>query len=123
MAISETARSFTLDDSLVRSVALQDGKRKDIRVPYPAHVRVAPFDGQNLPSFYTFRVVQGNDISSRGISFFAPSHPEAESLVFMLGEYPEVIYIIGEVRHSRQGFFHRKLQCIVGCEFVRKLSE
>ena len=53
-----------------------DGKRRSARSDYDTTVRIAPFDGENIPSFYAFTAVRGRDISTSGISFYSPERPE-----------------------------------------------
>ena len=105
----------------VNNSDILDGKRRSARTDYDTTLRIAPFDGENIPTFYAFTVVRGRDISTSGISFYSAERPESNSLILMLGEKPNLIYVVGEVRHLCEGYYDRQRQFLIGVEFIRKL--
>ena len=92
------------------------------RTGYQAVVKVAEFDGKNLPPPDQFRPVETCDLSPMGISFFDNQAPTSDSIVIQLGVANiNPIYVTARVAHCNEGFWDRKRQFVVGCELTGRL--
>lgn len=97
-------------------------KRRAPRSAYPAPMAIAPYDGERFPEPDEFVIVHGRDISTTGISFFAAEMPASELIALRLGTTPaQQVYIGGRVVRVSSGYFQRRRQLIVGCQFVSRL--
>jgi hypothetical protein len=92
-------------------------RRRSERRPYPSTQNVAPVDREGLPLPFAFTPVRCHDLSQTGISFFWPSKPDFTSVVISLSDGQQTMHLMAGVRHAREGYFHRKRQYLVGCEF------
>lgn len=102
-----------------RDLPVQSGteRRQVPRRPYRGVQRIAACDNGNQPPADAFHVVQCNDISTGGISFFYPVAPPFKKLVIELGAPP--IYMFAEIVYLLERPHRPRL---VGCEFKGQSS-
>jgi PilZ domain len=101
---------------------LSDNRRAP-RTAYPAPMAIAPYDGERFPETDEFVSVHGRDISTTGISFFASEMPASEMVVLQLGkESSPQVYVGARVVRVSSGYFQRRRQHIIGCQFVSRLT-
>jgi hypothetical protein len=98
-----------------------DDRRVSTRWPYECVQRIAVYDGVNLPPIESFHLVRCFDLSASGISFFSLSEPTYRSVVVALADFERTVYVTARVRHWRAGFWNRRHQYLVGCQFERRV--
>ncbi|MCA9134873.1 MAG: hypothetical protein KDA45_17010 [Planctomycetales bacterium] len=98
------------------------GRREVPRYDYPAVVRVAEYLADRVPAESDYFPVTGLNICSKGMAYYAQDPPTSHRLIVALGCDEAPMYLVAEVKHTRQGFFERRLQWVVGCKFIGKLS-
>ncbi|MBX3415851.1 MAG: PilZ domain-containing protein [Pirellulales bacterium] len=97
-------------------------KRCAPRAAYPAPLAIAPYDGELYPQQEEFVPVYGRDLSRTGISFFATEMPASELVALRLGNAPlQQVVIAARVVRVSSGYFQRRRQLIVGCQFISRL--
>ena len=97
-------------------------KRRSKRVPYEATIQVAPYNGRRTPSSNLFEEVITRDLSATGISFFQTGEPTSEQVVLRLGSDTNPQHLIAKVVRFQEGYFLRKRQFLVGCQFVGRID-
>lgn len=84
---------------------------------------VAEYHGYGLPAFEEFVHVETRDLSPAGMSFFFHRPIDSPYLILMMGELAKrPIVILARIRHSSEGFWERRRQFLVGCDFVKRLD-
>jgi len=125
--MKSTAQENTIDpDALEQFLSGQPTKPRDKRraprLPYLAQLSIAPFDGGRFPEMDDFVAVHARDISTNGISFFTVAMPASQKLVLRLGNATAPpMYISARVARVTAGYFQRRRQLIVCCQFVSRL--
>ena len=120
-------------------------KRQQRRNQFFAIRRIAPFDGERIPSETEFFSVESRDMTSVGFACFLPQRPTFDSLVVAVGSASSPEYVVAEVVHCtdvlihssglvepitdenaepvdeilRDGSAHQMV--LVGCRFTRRL--
>jgi hypothetical protein len=92
-------------------------RRRSERRPFPSTQNVAPVDSDGIPPSTAFNPVQCHDISQTGVSFLWATKPNFKSVVIGLSDGAKTMHFMAGVRHFREGYFHRRRQFLVGCEF------
>ena len=62
--------------------------------------RIAPYDGSRIPEESEFLCVESRDLTSQGVSFLFPTHPDFRSVVVAFGEPPMHSQVVAEIVHS-----------------------
>lgn len=83
---------------------------------------LAPYDQGELPQQADFRQVRCRDISPTGFSFRSYRRPETQYVVVALGAIPFKFFVAEIVRANRVQS-ENGLEYLIGCRFVRRLSE
>ena len=84
---------------------------------------MAPYDGWAIPAPSAYVSVEARDLSPLGISFLSPERPASENVVLMLQSPSQAaIYVTARVVHCDEGFWNRKRQFMIGCEFTGRLK-
>jgi hypothetical protein len=93
-------------------------RRAHPRTPCSQLCRIAPYRGGAGLRDRNFELVQLNDISAGGFSYWATRWPQDSELAFVLTDRPTAAVFLSQVRHLRPmaGRF------IVGCQIIRLLS-
>ena len=93
-------------------------RRRERRIACDFLLSVAEYDGLHLPYRTDFEERLSRDISRRGMSFFAPLPPASDHVVLMMGSNPNTYYITARIVRYQEGFWQRKRQFVVGCQFT-----
>jgi len=96
-------------------------RRKSSRWTYECVQRIAVFDGVNLPPIESFHLVRCMDLSTSGMSYYSLTKPDYRQVVLALSDFERTLYVIASVRHWRAGFWMRRQQFLVGCQFERRV--
>jgi hypothetical protein len=116
--LSSDAEAFEFLSGIVATLGPTLGeKRCSERRPFPSVQNVALVEGEGLPPAFAFGPVQCHDLSQTGISFYWPTRLTFESVVIALSHDTRTMYFMARVRHFREGYWVRKRQYLVGCEF------
>ena len=84
---------------------------------------VAEYDGQRMPPLAAFTQVVGRDLSPTGMSFLAPEQLESKDIVILLGAPDkDPIFVTARIAHATEGFWDRKRQFLIGCDFTGRLQ-
>ncbi len=97
---------------------LPQERRAHPRTPCWHKCRIAPYQGGLNLINRNFELVQLNDISVGGFSYWATRLPQDAELAFLLTDQPTAAVFLSQVRHVRYLMGHY----IVGCQIVRLLS-
>jgi hypothetical protein len=112
------AEAVTFLSRIVAGLGSTLGERRvSDRRPFPSTQRIAPVESDGLPARSTFMRVACHDLSQTGISFFWPRKPTFKSVVLALSDGAKTMRLLASVRHFREGYWNRKRQFLVGCEF------
>ena len=105
-----------------------DGKLAEIvntraseRHVYEGFVGAAAYSHGSVPDRKAFANVRATDISSTGIALILPEIPSSNSIIVMLRIGEADIFMHARVVHQREGYWDRKRQFLVGCEFLHRL--
>ncbi len=74
-------------------------KRRCPRKPSFVVLRIAAFDGKQIPDAADFFDVEAHDISSGGFACLMQRRPTFDQLVVELGSPPNITYRVAEVAH------------------------
>jgi len=69
--------------------------------------RIAPYDGSRIPEESEFFCVESRDLTSRGVSFLLPTHPDFRLVVVAFGEPPMRSHVVAEIVHSTDVMVYR----------------
>jgi hypothetical protein len=93
-------------------------RRAHPRTPCWHKCRIAPYQGGVHLIDRNFELVQLNDISVGGFSYWATRWPQDTEVAFILTDHPTAAVFLSHVRHVR----YLMGRYIVGCQIVRLLS-
>jgi len=119
---TDEASAAASDDAITLETDGRKGKRGSDRKEMQTTIRVAPYDGENLPSGGDFQLVQARDISPSGVAFYLPENPDSDFYIVLLGTAEKPILVKAQVARFQNGYFERKRQFLVGCQMVGKLN-
>lgn len=83
---------------LLDSPKMEDHERRGMsRHLFEIQQWIAPYDGSRMPAESDFYPVRCRDLSRSGFSFVTSAKPAFSSLVVILGEPPDLMYVQAEV--------------------------
>lgn len=122
-ALTESDLFETISELLAEQTALGgDERRAGERRNYDCIQLLAPYDADSLPLQEDFRQVQCRDLSPKGFSFLSYRQPETDHVVVALGTVP-FKFFVAKIIHSSPSENELSQNFLVGCRFVRRLSE
>ncbi|MCA9124221.1 MAG: hypothetical protein H6822_34035 [Planctomycetaceae bacterium] len=122
-ALTEADLFDTISELLAEQNALSgDERREGTRRNYECIQLLAPYDANSLPLQEDFRQVQCRDLSPRGFSFISYRQPTTEHVVVALGTVP-FKFFVAKIIHSSPSESELNQNYLVGCRFVRRLTE
>ena len=122
-ALIEADLFDTISELLAEQNSIRgDERREGARRSYDCIQLLAPYDANCLPKQEDFRQVQCRDLSPRGFSFISYRQPATQHVVVALGSVP-FKFFVAQIVHS--GFSESELgqNYLIGCRFVRRLTE
>lgn len=97
--------------------------RRAIRRRFSSIQMVAPYDGTSLPDDDMFFQVLCHDISTRGFAYFSATRPMYEHVIVRLTDTQGCTHELkARVAHWREGYWEKKRQLLIGCEFQERVS-
>lgn len=97
--------------------------RRAIRRRFSSIQMVAPYDGTALPEDDMFFQVLCHDISTRGFAYFSATRPMYDHLIVRLTDTQGCTHELkARVAHWREGYWEKKRQLLIGCEFQERVS-
>ncbi len=122
-ALTESDLFETISELLAEQDAMYgDERRTGARRSYDCIQLLAPYDTNRLPQQEDFRQVQCRDLSPRGFSFLSYRQPETDHAIVALGAVP-FKFFVAKIVHSSPSESEQNQNFLVGCRFVRRLSE
>jgi hypothetical protein len=97
-------------------------EREHPRRPYPYTQRIASMTSDRLPSLPEFSPTQFRDISTFGASFILHEQPASRNLVLELGQPPNFMYVLAQIRHTDCIRDENGTRFLVGCEFNGRVA-
>lgn len=96
--------------------------RRAIRRRFSSVQMVAPYDG-TLPDDDMFFQVLCHDISTRGFAYFSATRPMYDHVIVRLTDTQGCTHQLkARVAHWREGYWEKKRQLLIGCEFQERVS-
>jgi hypothetical protein len=92
------------------------------RYRYDVFQYIAPFSG-DLPGAESFKKVRCRDLSRGGFSYLVEDSPDYESLVVVLGNPPDLTFLVAHVEHHQPTIIDGQTGRLVGCRFVQQVKE
>lgn len=103
----------------------ENGDASDRRIKrrnnFPAVQLVAPYLGDQLPTREQLAEVQCRDLSTTGLSYFAPQPPGSDRVVVALATAFSVVYLSAAVAHCSSVGTSDKPMYLVGCRFLGRV--
>ncbi len=97
--------------------------RRAIRRRFSSVQMVAPYDGAALPDDDMFFQVLCHDISTRGFAYFSATRPMYDHVIVRLTDTQGCTHQLkARVAHWREGYWEKKRQLLIGCEFQERVS-
>jgi hypothetical protein len=122
-ALIEADLFETISELLAEQHAISgDERREGARRSYDCIQLLAPYDANLLPKQEDFRQVQCRDLSPRGFSFLSYRQPATDHVVVALGAVP-FKFFVAKIIHSNPSENEHSEGYLVGCRFIRRLSE
>ena len=106
--------------SMTSSDAGRQERRKSKRYPGTTmQIVVAPYAKPPIPPENTFQSARCCNISTGGLAFLWPRVPDFSQVVIGMGAPPNRILMICRVIHHQP--IPENQECLVGCEFVKRV--
>lgn len=122
-ALTESDLFETISELLAEQNAICDDERRTgQRRSYECVQLLAPYDATLLPLQEDFRQVQCRDLSPKGFSFLSYRQPATDHVVVALGAVP-FKFFVAKIIHSSPSENESSQNYLVGCRFVRRLTE
>lgn len=118
-ALFKTVHKLLSDDPAAQS---QENRRNSNRRPFHRPQLIAAYDGQRPPDASEFRLLECEDLSERGFSYYEATPPTYRRLVVALGAAP-FRFLTGEVAHFKPVKRPDGKSYLVGCRFTGRLAE
>lgn len=98
-------------------------RRRSRRVTYEMVVYFAELDAaEERPEAESFRPVESHDLSAEGMSFLSDREIDAEKLLISVTPPENADHmILARLAYCRAGYWDRKRQYQIGCEFLKKV--
>lgn len=123
LSAPQTNEQPTATGSAIESQAGRANGRRAIRRRFSSVQMVAPYDGTSLPDDDMFFQVLCHDISTRGFAYFSATRPMYDHVIVRLTDTQGCIHQLkARVAHWREGYWEKKRQLLIGCEFQERVS-